>query len=119
MFAAGNNNVNDNDTETIIFTVRDITLSVPVVTLSARENQKSSKLVSKECENKITKNKYRYFFESNFAGVDRLFVLIYLNIKIDVKEFDAWKYYLRKGIIDNYNAISVEKTFMTKQLIQV
>ena len=30
-------------------------------------------------ENKCTKNEYRHFFESNFAGVNRFFDLIYSN----------------------------------------
>ena len=30
-------------------------------------------------------NEYRYFIESNFVGVNRLFVLVYLNRDNDVK----------------------------------
>ena len=44
--AAGKDNDNDRD-DKIIFTIKDINLYVPVVTLSARDNQKLSKLVSK------------------------------------------------------------------------
>ena len=66
---------------------------VPAVTLTARDNQTLSNLHSKgfvrsvywnECktksETKTTTNEFRYFLESNFVvGVNRLFVLIYLN----------------------------------------
>ena len=57
-----------------------------MVTLSAKDNQKLSKPRSKgfetsmywneyqtKSENKITTNEYRYFLQSNFAGVNRLF----------------------------------------------
>ena len=42
-----NGNVDPND---IIFTVKDTKLSIPVVTLSLKDNQKSSKLLSKDFE---------------------------------------------------------------------
>ena len=67
-------------------------LHVPVVTLSAKDNQKLSKMLSKGCErsiywnerktkseNKNTTNEYRYFLKSNFVGVNRLFVLVNSN----------------------------------------
>ena len=69
---------------------------VPMVTLSAKYNMKLSKLLSKgsgywkECKtksaNKNTTNEYRYFPESNFVGVNRLFVFVYLNRDNDVKK---------------------------------
>ena len=72
--AEGNENViNDNDNANNIFTTKDTKLYVPVVTLSVRNNQKLSKLVSKgfersvywneyktNRENKNTTNEYRY-----------------------------------------------------------
>ena len=61
-------------------------LDVPVVTLSARHNQKLSKLLSRGFErsvywneyktkikNKNTTNEYRYFLKWIFFGVNRLF----------------------------------------------
>ena len=76
----------------VIFTIKDTKLYVPVVTLSGKDNQKLSKLLSKgfersvywnehktKSQNKNTTNKYRYFLESNFVGVNRLFVLVYTN----------------------------------------
>ena len=47
--AAGNDNANGND-DNIIFTIKDTKLYVPVVTLSARDNKKLTKLLSKRFE---------------------------------------------------------------------
>ena len=79
MFAAGVDNTNDNPNN-VIFTIDN------KLTLSARDNEKLWKLLSKGFERSIfwneykTKsekenltNKYRYFLESNFVGVNRLF----------------------------------------------
>ena len=100
--AAGADNVNDNSVSNIILTIKDTNLYVPVVTLSARDNQKLSNRLSKgfersvywnehktKSENKNTTKEYRYFLESNFVGVNRLFALIYLNRNNDVKRFNA------------------------------
>ena len=107
-------------------------LYVPAVTLSARDNQKLSKLLSKgfersvywkeykaKSDNKNTTNKFRYIFESNFVGVNRLFVLVYTNKGSNAKIFNAWNFYLLKCIIKNYNVMINEKKFMTKQLILI
>ena len=89
----GNDNDNENASlKNIIFTIKDTKLYVLVVTLSTRDNQKLSKLLSKRFErsvywneyktksgNKNTTNKYRHFLESNFVGINRLFVLVYTN----------------------------------------
>ena len=107
------NDINDNhNANNIIFTIKDTRLYVPVVTLSARDNQNLSKLLSKgfersaywneynaKNENKNTTNEYRYFLESDFVGVNRLFVLVYTNEANNAKRFNARKYYLGKGII--------------------
>ena len=76
--AAGVDNENDNFNN-IIFTVKDSKLCAPVVTLSAGDNGKLSKLFRKGFErsvyweeyktkskNKNTTNEYRNFLESNF-----------------------------------------------------
>ena len=122
-------NANDND---IIFNIKDTKLYVHVVTLSAVYIQKLSKLLIKgfersfywneykiKSENKATTNEYRYILKSNFVGVNRLFVLVYLNRGDDVKRFKTRKYYLPKGLIKNYNVIINEKTFMINQLILI
>ena len=111
--AAGAHNANTNSNN-IIFTITDTKLYVPVITLAAKENQKLSKLLIKgleksvylneyetKSENKNTTNEYRYFLESNFVGVNRLFILIYTNENDDAKRFKARRYYLPKGVIKN------------------
>ena len=103
------------DPNNIIFTIKDIKLHVPVITLSAKDNQKLSNILSKgferavywneyktKSENKNTTNGYRHFLESNFAGVNRWFVLVYLNRNNAVKRFKTWIHYLPKGTIKNY-----------------
>ena len=59
----------------------------------------------KKSENENTTNEYRYFIQSNFVGVNRLFVLVYSNPDVKSKRFKAKRSYLPKGIIDNYNVI--------------
>ena len=54
-------------------------------------------------ENKNTTNEFRFFLEYNFVGINRLFVLVYLNQDSDAKRFKARRYYLSKDIITNYN----------------
>ena len=49
--------------------------------------------------------------ESNFVGVNRLFVLVYLNRDNDVKRFKTRRYYLTKVRIKNYNVIINGKNF--------
>ena len=97
LFAAGNDNESDDDNDinanNIIFTIKITKVYVSVVILSARGNQRLSKLLSKvfersvywneyktKSENKNTTTKYRYFLESNFVEVNRLFqILVYSN----------------------------------------
>ena len=82
-------NANSNN---IICTIKDTKLFVLFLTLSAKDNQKLSNLLSKRFERSVylnehkTKsekkdmtNEYMYFLKSNFVGVNRLFVLIYLK----------------------------------------
>ena len=101
-----------------MFTIKDTKLYAPVVTLSARDNRKLSKLLSKgfersvywnenktKSENKNTTNEFRYFLQSKFVGINRLFVLVYPSGNGDYKRFETQKYYLPKGIIKNYNVI--------------
>ena len=79
--AAGADNANPNSNN-IIFTIKDIKFYAPVVTLSAKDNQKLSKFVSKGSErsvywneyqtkgqNENTTNGYGYCLESNFVEV--------------------------------------------------
>ena len=99
--ATGADNANYNSNN-IIFTIKNTKLYVSVVTLSTRDYQKLSKRLGKG---------YRYFLESNFVGVNRLFVLVYTNEDCNAKKFNARKHYSPKGIIDNYYVIINRKTF--------
>ena len=56
--AAGNDNANGNDNN-IICTIKDTKLYFPVVTLSARDNQILTKLLSKGLERSIYWNEYK------------------------------------------------------------
>ena len=125
-YAVGADNVNNKD-DNIIFIIKDTKLNVPVVNLSAKDNQKRSKLLSKRFERSIYWNEYKlksenknatseyrkwiYFLESNFVGVNRLFVLVYLNRDNNVKYFNARKYDLPTEIIAIYNVIINGKDF--------
>ena len=56
----GNENDNDNaDSNNVIFTMKDTKLSVPAVTLSAEDNQKPTKLLSKGFERPVYCNEYK------------------------------------------------------------
>ena len=56
--AKGNDNDNDN-VNNIFFTLTDANLYVPVVTLSARDKQKLSKIPSKGSERSVYWNEYK------------------------------------------------------------
>ena len=71
----------NNDDNNIIFSIKETKLYVPIVTLSARGNQKLSKFLSKE------------------------FDLVYTNHGDNAKRFKARKYYLPKGIVKSYYVI--------------
>ena len=45
-------------------------------------------------ENKNITNEYRYFLESNFVGVNRLFVLVYSYVDDNAKRYKPRRYYL-------------------------
>ena len=115
--AAGADNKDANHNN-IIFTIKDAKSYVPVVTLSAKYNQKLLKLISKgfersvswneyktKSENKNTANESRCFLESNFVRVNRLFVLVYSNRDANSERFNTQRCYLPKDIIKNYNVI--------------
>ena len=88
---ADNANGNNNDNN-VIFIIKGTKLYVPVVTLSARDNQKLSKLLSKRFKRSVYWNEYkaksddknttsevRFFLELNVFRVNKLFVLVYSN----------------------------------------
>ena len=115
--AAGVDNVNNTDNK-IVFTITDIKLYVPVVTLSARDSKNLLKFLSTrfkrsvysneyktKSETKTTTNEFRNFLESSFIGINRLFQLVYLKRSDDVKRFKTRRNCLAKGIIKNYNVV--------------
>ena len=53
------NDDDDNNSNNIIFTIKDTKLYIPVVTFSARENQKLSKLLSKGFERSVYWSEYK------------------------------------------------------------
>ena len=104
--AAGNKNEinNDDNANNFFFTIKGTKLYFPVLILQKRDNQKLSKLLNKgfgrsvygneyktksEDENKT--NEFKYFLESNFVGVNRLFVSVYSNEDDASKRFKAKK----------------------------
>ena len=129
MSAPVTDNTNNIDSNNIIFTIKDSKLYLPVVNLSARGNQKLSKLLSKECETSLywneyktkgenwnTTNEVKYFLKSNFVQFNRLFALVHTNEDAASKRFKAKRYYLKKGNINNYDVIINGKNFYDQQI---
>ena len=86
----GDHNDHNFDSNNVVFTVKGTRLYVLVAALSAKDNQKLAKVLSKgfersvylneyktKSESKNTMKEYGYFLESNFLGVKILFVLVY------------------------------------------
>ena len=65
---------------------------------------------------KIWQKEYRYFLESNFVGVNRLFVLIYLKHNDDANRYKVQRYYAPKGIIKSHNVIVNGRNFYDQLL---
>ena len=105
-------------------------LYVSVVTLSAKDNQKLSKRLSAgfersiywnefktKSENKNTTNEYRYFLESNFVEVNRLFWFIQIMVTMQ-RDIEPEGVFLPKGVIKKRLQKS-ERIFMTSQLVLI
>ena len=109
---------------TATFKITDAKLYVPIVTLSAEDNAKLSKLLGEGFKRSIYCNKYKLFdnkvveiaanneekyitelLDSGCQGVKRLFVLAYNNKEGDNKvSVDSYKkYFLPRVKIENYN----------------
>ena len=119
-----NETANADNANRIIFTTKDTKLHVPVVTLSVKDKQKLSNRLRKgfersvywneyktKSDNSNATNQFRFFLESNFVGVNRLFVLVHSNEEAASKRFNAKRYYLPKAVIANYNVIINGKNF--------
>ena len=98
------------------FKITDAKLYVPVVTLSAEDNAKLSKLLTEgfkrsvywnECK-VIPEQRYnandniRKLIDPSWQGINRLFVLAYLNDAISTVNSHS-KYFLSRTEIENYN----------------
>ena len=59
----------NNDDNNVIFTIKDTKLYVPVAALSARDNRKLSKILSKEFERSVYWNEYKTKSENIFNNV--------------------------------------------------
>ena len=59
----------NNDDNNVIFTIKDTKLYIPVVALSARDNRKLSKILSKEFERSVYWNEYKTKSENIFNNV--------------------------------------------------
>ena len=121
------------------FKINDAKLYVPIVTLSAEDNAKLSKLLSEGFKRSIYWNKYqvipnkivnitinggeyhlRELLDSNYQEVKRLFVLAYTNTagdngQVSINSFK--KYFLPRVKIENYNIKIDGKAFMISQLM--
>ena len=109
---------------TAIFKIIDAKLFIPIVTLSAEDNVKLSKLLSEGFERTVYWNEYkvidnkvveiaanneekyiRELLDSSWQGVKRLFVLAYNNTagnnQVSVDSYK--KYFLPRVKIENYN----------------
>ena len=122
-------NGNADGADSATFKITDAKIYVPVVTLSAEDNVKLSKLLSDGFKRSVYWNKYkvidnkvveiaannvekyiRELLDSSYQGVKRLFVLAYDNAAdIDRVSIDSYKkYFLPKVKIENCN-IEIDK----------
>ena len=125
-----NDNPNSNN---IIFTIEDTKLFVPIVTLSPKDNQKLSRLLSRrfgrsvywndyktKSENQNTTNRYKYFLESKFIGANRLFVLVYSNTDDNgQKNIKLENIIYQKVLLRIMTSSSMEKASITNLLILI
>ena len=117
---------------TATFKITDAKLYVPIVTLSAEDNAKLSKLLGEGFKRPVYWNKYkvidnnvveitaqngekyiRELLDSSYQGVKRLFVLAYNNRNGDDHvSIDSYKkYFLSRVKIENYNIKIDGKSF--------
>ena len=120
----GTDNVKSNDDGNhIIFTIKDATLCVPVVTLSTRDNQKLSKFLRKEFERSVywsedkiksgnnnTTNEFRYF---------RVNRVVFIQMEILLKELELTGSSYWKEFLIIITSSSMEKALMIDQFIQI
>ena len=107
------------------FTITEINLQVPVVTLSTQDNAKLLKQLKSGFKRTISWNKYlskpkliaqnpnlNHLVEPSFQGVNKLFVLAFED---DAEKTSIKRYYLPNVEIKDYNIMVDGKTFLIKQ----
>ena len=109
-----------------IFTITDAKLYVPIVTLSAEDNAKLSKLLTEGFKRRVHWNKYkitpsktydeddqRELSDSSYQGVKRLFVLAYRDKGGDnrVTADSHRRYFLPRVKIENYSIETEGRNF--------
>ena len=122
--AASGANANATGADSATFKITDAKLYVPIVTLSAEDNVKLSKLLGEGFKRSIYWNKYKVIdnivvsinnaneekyirerLDASYQGVKRLFVLAYDNTagnnQVSIDSFK--KYFLPRVKIENYN----------------
>ena len=120
--------------------ITDAKLYVTIVTLSAEDNAKLSKLLGKGFKRPVYWNKYkvidnkvveivanngekyiRELLDSSYQGVKRLFVLAYNNTAGDNQvSVDSYKkYFLPRVKIDNYNIEIDGRNLINQLMIQL
>ena len=143
--AAGNDNINDKDSDNIVFTIKDTKLYLSVITLSAKDNKKLSKLLGKgfersvywneyktNSENKNLTNEYRYFLKSkniydmhryelveeSKKQFNRIFIDKKLAIKVimDCRTTSAHKFRTRLGF-KQYDVILTKEQLVLRKII--
>ena len=109
VLSAAVDNNDDTNPNNIILTIKETRLYITVVTLSVNDSQKLSKRFSKgfersvywnryktKSENRDRTNKYRYFLQSHFVRVNRLFVLVYSSQDNNQTRCKTRRYYIHK-----------------------
>ena len=130
--AAIGTNANTTGADTATFKITDAQVYVAIVTLSAEDNAKLSKLLGEGFKRPVYWNKYkvidntvveiaaangekyiRELLDSSWQGVKRFFVVAYDNKEGDNKvSVDSYKkYFLPRVKIENYNIESDGKNF--------
>ena len=72
------------------------------------KDQRIGMNIKKKSENKNATNRYRYFLQSHFLGVNQLFVLVYLNQSNDIKRYNTLRYCIP---IKKYNIINGKNVY--------
>ena len=116
----------NNANQVPIFTITEINLYVPVVTLSSQDNSKLLPQLKNRFKRTITWNKYlikpellaqnanlNHLIEPSFEGINRLFVLAFEN---DDQRTSNKRYYIPNVEIKDYNVMIDGKNFFDQPI---